>query len=201
MSANKYSIAAINALPSHECFELLKHLTNSELCDPLIKNSISGRPYKDFIDMRNSFYAQFDQCTFSQLLDVMRANDVLGASAKELTGNALNEQIKSGIQNLSPYDKARLTSLNEAYKAKFSFNFICVTKNLNKEEILSRLEKRISNDFETEYLFSIIQLKKLLHLRLQEMVNEKDWPKEPSFFMEDLNTFALSHYIANTPSS
>lgn len=195
----KYSIASINSLESDECLEVLQCLANSRLSDPILRKGIALRPFKDFIEMRNSFYAQFDQCNFSELLKLMRANDVLGASANELTGNALNEQIKSGIQSLSDYDKRRLHTLNAAYKEKFTFNFICVTKNLNKDEILNRLEKRISNDFETEYLFSIVQLKKLLHLRLLEIIDEADWPKEPSFFMENLNAY-VSNMRTTDPS-
>lgn len=195
MSIKKFSITEINTMSADECYELFKTLTNSHLCNPLIQKCIAGRPYKDFVDLRNSFYTLFDQCSFRELLEVMRANDVLGGSANELTGNALSEQIKSGIQSLSPYDKTRLNNLNTAYKAKFSFSFICVTKNLSKDQIFERLENRIGNDFETEYLFSIIQLKKLLHLRLADIVNVVDLPKEPSFFMEDLNSYVSSHNI------
>lgn len=190
MANAKYSISEINRLSAEECFSVLRRLVNSSLCDPILKRCIKSRPFKDFLHLRNSIYMLFDGLSFSDTLNVLRSNDVLGAKPKDLTGNALQEQIRSGLQNLSGYDSRLLDALNEAYLAKFSFHFICVTKNLSKNEIMNRFEKRISNDFETEFLFSIVQLKKLLHLRLLEIVDSHDHPSEPSFFMEDLNGYA-----------
>lgn len=196
MSNTKYSLNEINKMDKETCYMLLSCLANSKLADPILYECIASRPYENFIHLRNFLYDQFNNLNFLDTLELLRSNDVLGANAKELTGKALNEQIKSGLQNLSPYDKQRLDTLNSAYKAKFSFNFICVTKNLTKDEIFSRFEKRLSNDFETEFLFSIIQLKKLLHLRLSEIIIDQELPIEVSFFKDNLNEYAQS-YLTN----
>lgn len=200
MSNNKYLIQQINQMGDDECFAALARLFNTHLCDPVLRKSIASRPYQDFIHLRNSLYSLLDELSFKNILEILRANDVLGASPKELTGDALNEQTRSGLQSLSAYDRSRLTTLNNAYKAKFSFNFICVTKNLSKEEIFFRFEKRISNDFESEFLFSIIQLKKLLHIRLSEIISKEDLPGEPSFFMDNLNQYVEINSIIQNQS-
>ena len=195
MSNTKNTITRINSMGEQQCFELFKPLTNSSLCHPILLKSIQSRPYLNFIGMRNSFYKFFDQSSFVDTLEILRSHDVLGATPIELTDNALQEQIKSGLQKLSSHNQLRLKSLNIAYKAKFSFNFICVTKSLTTDEIFYRFEKRLSNDFESEYLFSIIQLKKLLHLRLLDIIDENDFTKEPSFFMENMNEYVQKNNI------
>jgi OHCU decarboxylase len=179
---NKLSIEEVNKLTEAEFVSHFRGLFNSELCVPIISKVAKLRKFSDSRDFLNGIFNQFDRTDFDKILNIIRDNDILGVGLSKLSGSAKKEQKEAGIHQLSEYDFLRFEALNKAYKAKFSFNFICVVKGLSKEQILRAFEKRISNDFETEFLFSITQLKKLVYFRLLEKIEFTDNEKEKCYF-------------------
>nr|VFJ71675.1 MAG: OHCU decarboxylase [Candidatus Kentron sp. FW] len=182
MKNNKLTIHEVNRLTEAEFISRFKGLFNTELCIPVISGAAGMRPFSDARDFLNCVLSRFDRIDFTGMLDIMRDNSILGIGLDKLSGSSRTEQKNTGLHELSAYDFSRFEALNRAYKAKFSFNFMCVIKGLSKERILASFEKRMSNDFETEFLFTLTQIKKLVYFRLLDEIEFTDDEKERCCF-------------------
>lgn len=103
---------------------------------------------------------------------VMAHPDLAGklAAAKMLTPESTGEQASAGLDQLTPDEKSRFTTLNEAYKAKFGFPFIIAVKGLNKAEIIAAFERRLQHDRNAEFGEALAQIERIALLRLKDLL-------------------------------
>lgn len=92
------------------------------------------------------------------------------AAARMLTPESAAEQASAGLDQLTPDEKARFTTLNDAYKARFGFPFIIAVKGRGKPEILAAFEDRLSNDADTEFATALEQVERIALLRLEALL-------------------------------
>jgi OHCU decarboxylase len=92
------------------------------------------------------------------------------ARAKQLTADSTKEQAGAGLDQLTPEELARFTSLNDAYKAKFGFPFIMAVKGKSKEDIVSAFEQRLAHDQTTEFSTALAQIDRIAALRLADVL-------------------------------
>ncbi len=92
------------------------------------------------------------------------------ARAKQLTVDSTKEQAGAGLDQLTPEELARFTSLNDAYKAKFGFPFIMAVKGKSKEEIVAAFEQRLAHDQATEFSTALSQIDRIAALRLADVL-------------------------------
>ena len=106
-------------------------------------------------------------------LALLRAHPELAGKAAirgELTIDSTNEQSGAGLNQCSPEEFARLTSLNAAYNAKFGFPFILAVKGYNRAGILSEFARRVDLDRATEYENALAQIARITRFRLDALV-------------------------------
>jgi OHCU decarboxylase len=92
------------------------------------------------------------------------------AAARMLTPESAAEQASAGLDQLTPDEKARFTTLNDAYKARFGFPFIIAVKGRGKPEILAAFEARLANDADTEFATALEQVERIALLRLEALL-------------------------------
>lgn len=92
------------------------------------------------------------------------------AAARMLTPESTAEQASAGLDQLTSDEKARFTTLNDAYKARFGFPFIIAVKGRGKPEILAAFEARLANDADTEFATALEQVERIALLRLEALL-------------------------------
>lgn len=106
-------------------------------------------------------------------LTVLRAHpDLAGklAAAKRLTDASTAEQASAGLDALTDAEKAKFTTLNQAYVEKFGFPFIIAVRDHTKAQILRLFEARLNNDRPTEFATACKQVERIAELRLQQLL-------------------------------
>ncbi|WP_420103894.1 allantoinase PuuE [Bosea sp. (in: a-proteobacteria)] len=108
-----------------------------------------------------------------RLTDLLRGHpDLAGklAAAGEMTEESIGEQASAGLDRLTTEERARFTSLNDAYKTRFGIPFIMAVKGETKADILAAFETRLKNDTEQEFEAALAQVEKISLLRLKELM-------------------------------
>lgn len=90
------------------------------------------------------------------------------AQARQLTPDSAREQGSAGLDALTDEQRARFTSLNEAYRARFGIPFVMAIKGRHRDEILAAFEARLANDPEAERAEALRQIERIALLRLQD---------------------------------
>lgn len=93
------------------------------------------------------------------------------AAARQLTPESTDEQASAGLDHLSDAERARFTSLNEAYKARFGIPFIIAAKDNTKASILATFEARLKNNTEQEYAAALGQIERIARIRLDLLLS------------------------------
>ena len=102
-------------------------------------------------------------------LALLRAHPELAgklAVRGELTSDSRAEQASARLDQCSPDEFARFTTLNTAYTAKFGFPFIIAVRGLQRGGILAAFEQRVNNTTEIEFRTALDQVHKIARLRL-----------------------------------
>lgn len=92
------------------------------------------------------------------------------ALAGGLTADSASEQRSAGLDGCTPAELARLTGLNDAYKARFGMPFIMAVKGSTRAEILAAFERRLENAPEVERQTALAQIERIARLRLEAML-------------------------------
>ena len=108
-----------------------------------------------------------------RLTDLLRGHpDLAGklAAAGDMTEESIGEQASAGLDRLTTEERARFTSLNDAYRTRFGIPFIMAVKGATKADILAAFETRLKNDTEQEFEAALAQVEKISLLRLKELM-------------------------------
>jgi OHCU decarboxylase len=115
----------------------------------------------------------FRSASEAERLGVLTAHpDLAGklAAAKRLTAESTAEQSSAGLDALTDDERARFTSLNEAYMEKHGFPFIIAVRDHDKRSILAAFARRLGNDSATEFAEACAQVERIARLRLDDML-------------------------------
>ena len=118
-----------------------------------------------------AFVAALRQTNRFQQLALINAHpDLAGklALARQLTADSSKEQGSAGLDRLNAEELREFTSLNDSYKAKFSFPFIFAVKGKTKADILAAFKYRLHNNPETEFAEALSQIERIALLRLND---------------------------------
>ncbi|MDX1515283.1 MAG: 2-oxo-4-hydroxy-4-carboxy-5-ureidoimidazoline decarboxylase [Woeseiaceae bacterium] len=113
-----------------------------------------------------------DNASHERQLALIRAHpDLAGraAIAGELTTASSEEQHSAGLDQCTPDEYERFQQLNEAYKKKFGFPFVMAVRNRSRREILEAFERRLDNDYDTEFETALVEIHKIARMRLEAM--------------------------------
>ncbi|VVE08321.1 2-oxo-4-hydroxy-4-carboxy-5-ureidoimidazoline decarboxylase [Pandoraea nosoerga] len=108
-------------------------------------------------------------------LDLIRAHPELAGKAAvrgELTAESTREQAGAGLDQCSTEEFARLTELNDAYKAKFGFPYILAVRGHTRSSIIENFAKRLENSRADEIEECLRQIFRIASFRLQDLVSD-----------------------------
>ncbi|CAN1569836.1 CDA1 Predicted xylanase/chitin deacetylase [Rhabdaerophilaceae bacterium] len=92
------------------------------------------------------------------------------AASGELTADSTAEQASAGLDRLTPIERERFTTLNDAYRARFGFPFILAVKGRTKADIQRRFEERLENDATVEFATALAEIETIALLRLKDIL-------------------------------
>lgn len=94
------------------------------------------------------------------------------ADTGTLTDDSKREQAGAGLNQCTASELQTIKSLNQAYRAKFSFPFIIAVTGLDKFQIIAAMEKRLENTEQTEFDTAIGEVEKIARIRIDALIDE-----------------------------
>jgi len=110
------------------------------------------------------------QASHERKLALINAHPDLAGRLKlaDLTDDSRTEQSSAGLDSLTPEERDRFLTLNDAYKQKFGFPFIMAVKGRSKDEILAAFEERLEHETDQEFETAIVEIELIALLRLKD---------------------------------
>ena len=90
--------------------------------------------------------------------------------AGTLSASSTLEQSSAELHALTPAERARITRLNQEYRARFGFPFIIAVRDHDRASIVAALERRLRATRETELGVSLDQVYRITAIRLERIV-------------------------------
>jgi 2-oxo-4-hydroxy-4-carboxy-5-ureidoimidazoline decarboxylase len=136
------------------------------------ERAFAARPFASLEDLHAAMQRALVEASADEQLAVIRAHpELLGKlEAAELTASSRSEQISAGLDRCSADEKARMRSLNQAYREQFGFPFIVAVKGLDWAGIIERIEARLANDREAERATALREIGRIARFRLEALV-------------------------------
>ncbi|KAG8584885.1 hypothetical protein GDO81_004803 [Engystomops pustulosus] len=180
---------AVNSMSYEQFLDIFGNII--EKC-PIITAAVwSRRPFSSFGEVEDGVHEFIESlpisvefleenshkiCTKKQGKEgILRCHPDL--AGRELTSGTLTmesqeEQRGAGLTSLTSQERERLTLLNTQYKEKFGFPFVICAKMADKDKIMRELSARLQNDPSVELLIGIDEVKKICHLRIQDILRK-----------------------------
>ena len=89
------------------------------------------------------------------------------ADPAELTEASRREQAGAGLNRCTAEEHARLQAVNRAYREKFGFPFVIAVRGLDAAQILARMDARLANAPEEEFLTCLDEIGRIARFRLE----------------------------------
>lgn len=135
---------------------------------PWVEERADARPSSG--DRHADLMAVVRDASPDEQLALIRAHpELAGKAAVGLTEASAAEQAGAGLDRLTQAEYDRFHALNAAYRAKFGFPFIICVRLTDKAGILAAMERRLSNDRDTEIATALDQIGEIVRLRLEGM--------------------------------
>jgi 2-oxo-4-hydroxy-4-carboxy-5-ureidoimidazoline decarboxylase len=128
------------------------------------------RPFAGVEALHQAMVEQVVGALLEEQTALIRAHPDLGTRAR-MSSASSGEQAGAGLDNLTLEEYEQLHRLNSAYREKFSFPFIYAVKGSTRQDILSALERRLSNDPAAEHAMALAQIYRIAQNRLEESLH------------------------------
>lgn len=132
-----------------------------------------GPAHDSAAGLHNALARIFRRADDDHRLQVLKAHpDLAGklAAAKRLTPESTAEQASAGLDVLTDEERKMFTRLNEAYVEKNGFPFIIAVREHDKAGILDAFERRLANDWASEFDEACRQVERIARLRLRDLL-------------------------------
>ncbi len=168
------NIKEVNNLEQNAFFEIFKNIF--EHSDFITKLVQKNRPFNDKADIINNFLKIFDNLDKASKVNIIKSHPDLGDKLKiieDLTKFSQEEQAKAGLTECTDEEFGEFHNLNNKFKSKFNIPFIFAVRGKTKKEIFDEFKNRLKSDnIEQELDKSIIQVKKIATLRINEIITD-----------------------------
>ena len=128
------------------------------------------KPFASFDDLYHQFCAFIDVLPDIAKQAILRSQSDVGDPVDTLSLESRREQSTGGMRSLGQKEVALLRDCNQRYRHKFGFPFVICARLNNKQTILSGIQTRLNNEKSEELEISIVELKKIILLRLKDLV-------------------------------
>jgi 2-oxo-4-hydroxy-4-carboxy-5-ureidoimidazoline decarboxylase len=99
-----------------------------------------------------------------------RIGERKAAVAQDAMAKSWSSQEQSRMADADGSTKRRIAELNAKYEEKFGYIYIVCATGKSPAELLSLLEHRLSNDHASEILVAAEEQRKIMHLRLNKLL-------------------------------
>ena len=167
------NINEVNNLEENVFFEIFKNIyEHSDFITKLVQEK---RPFKKKSDIINHFLNIFDSMDKDTKVNIIKSHPDLGDKLKikeGLTSFSQEEQSKAGLAECTDEEFNEFKRLNNDFKSKFKIPFIYAVRGKTKKDILDEFITRLKSDnIEQELDKSLIQVKKIATLRINEIIS------------------------------
>ena len=135
------------------------------------------RPFKNKSEIINHFMNTFDSLDQDKKVKIIRLHPDLGDKLKireGLTSFSQEEQSRAGLAECNDEEFKEFNRLNNEFKSKFNIPFIYAVRGKTKQDILDEFIGRLKSDnMEQELDKSLIQVKKIANLRINEIISDE----------------------------
>jgi len=117
-----------------------------------------------------------DNASVDAQLELICAHPDLAGRAQvagELTADSTEEQSRAGLDQCTADEFEKFQSLNDSYKAKFGFPFVMAVRESQRADILDAFERRLENDYRTEFETALEEIHKIARLRLRALEDSR----------------------------
>jgi len=169
------NINEFNNLEKNVFFEIFKNIF--EHSDFITKLVEKNRPFTNKADIISNFLNIFDSLDKDIKVNIIKSHPDLGDKLKikqGLTKFSQEEQTKAGLAECSDAEFDEFHNLNNMFKSKFNIPFIFAVRGKAKNEIFEEFKNRLKSDnIEQEIDKSLIQVKKIATLRINEIITDE----------------------------
>lgn len=162
----------INQLPAEELRKALLDCCGSAAWADQV---VSERPFaedSDLIDSAERIWAQLDQ---KEWLRAIRHHPPIGSKRGNSKQSGTARKWSAGEQSVAQASSAEtlavLNAANQAYNATFGYVFLICATGKSGDEILQSLRQRLANDPETELRVAAEEMRKIIRLRMEKLLN------------------------------
>lgn len=180
-SPNPLPIAALQAL-DHASF--VARLGGVVEHSPwVVERAWAQAPFTSFSALFDALRQCIHDATRPEKIALLRVHPELAgreAVAGTMTPDSNAEQARLGLMALGPQILARLTSLNQAYQARFGYPFIVALRlHDSLASVLQAGEERLRHDPDTEWPIALNQVCEVMRGRLARAVHDDCPPATP----------------------
>ncbi|ANS79584.1 2-oxo-4-hydroxy-4-carboxy--5-ureidoimidazoline (OHCU) decarboxylase [Serinicoccus hydrothermalis] len=162
-------LTAWQALGPHAAREtLLSCCSSPRWADAVVQ----GRPYAGVEELLEASDDAFGSLTAEDVADALAGHPRIGERASGSGRDArFSQSEQSAVAGSAQDVQDRLRAGNQAYEQRFDRVFLIRAAGRGPEEILTELERRLTNDDETETAEVVEQLRQITRRRLQELIH------------------------------
>ncbi|MEM7562772.1 MAG: 2-oxo-4-hydroxy-4-carboxy-5-ureidoimidazoline decarboxylase [Pseudomonadota bacterium] len=135
---------------------------------------VSQKPFESRHQLHQVMAEAMHQSPEVQRMELLcRHPELAGKEAAEgkLTDDSRREQAGAGLNHCSREELDKIAGLNQRYRKKFDFPFIIAVTGLNKQQIISAMETRLSNDSAVEFETALREVEKIALIRLSALID------------------------------
>jgi 2-oxo-4-hydroxy-4-carboxy-5-ureidoimidazoline decarboxylase len=172
---SRQPLADVNALPAAAFVALVGPVFEDS---PWIAEAAwPARPFASVDALHGALVAVVDAAGADAQLALIRAHpDLAGkaAVAGTLTEESTREQAAAGLDRLTPGQYARLTELNDAYRARFGFPFVVCAREHTADSIIASAAERVAATPDDERQAGLAEIAKIARLRLDDLITDDE---------------------------
>ena len=173
LSMTQRTVAELSALPRAEFIAALDGIFEHS---PWVAEAAwDDRPFATVDALHDAMCQAVIDAGEKLQLDLICAHPELAGKAAvrgELTAESTREQAGAGLDQCSAEEFARLTGLNDAYKAKFGFPYILAVRGHTRSSIIENFATRLENSRADEIEECLRQIFRIAGFRLQDLVRD-----------------------------
>ena len=170
--ASKLSVFIVNNLSSDDFVKTFGNVV--EMTPSCAVGVCPERPFASFDNFVAAMCQFIDDLPKDGRTEILRNHPDLADRLESLTPESQREQTQAGITTLSTEEIQQLKHYNKLYKEKFGFPFVICARLNNKDAILAGIKTRMNNDGDQELKCGIEEVKKIMLLRLKDIVECED---------------------------
>jgi OHCU decarboxylase len=167
-----HSLQTLNLLPAPEFVRVVGPLF--EHSPWIAERAAPARPFTSAAHLHAALVAVVAAASSDEQIALIRAHpDLAGklAIAGELTAHSTAEQQSARLDRLSPGQFARITALNDRYRATFGFPFVICVKDHTQDSIMCTFEERVNHTCADEIPAALHQIGRIAWHRLQSLLS------------------------------